>query len=177
MKSLLSVVAAGLSIAAFADGRDGLVHWWKVKDLNNDGLLQANEVYDVMTVGAEKPLTGEYVYQSTDTQAGAKPVAIVNDVYLPTMRREVSDCAIRLFSPTNYTADGKLQVNYQSVKLPKTASVYTKEATVFVRIKWDGARFKTNGGTGNYLYNVNIYANNYNDYSGGGVAFGIALLR
>lgn len=170
MKSLLSVVAAGLSIAAFADGRDGLVHWWKVKDLNGDGLLQAGEVYDVMTVGAEKPLTGEYVYQSTDTQAGAKPVAVVDDVYMPTMRKSVNDGAIRFYSPTNYNENGTLKINYQSIKLSKEASIGSKEATVFVRIKWDGARFKYSG---NYNYNVPIYANNYNDSSGAGWIVGL----
>ena len=161
MKSLLSVVVAGLSIAAFADGRDGLVHWWKVKDLNGDGLLQAGEVYDVMTVGAEKPLTGEHVYQSTDVEVGAKPVAIVNDVYMPTMRRNASDGAMRFYNPTNYTANGELKITYQSVKLSQSASIGSRQATVFARIKWDGARFKAS--TGNYNFNVPIYANNFND--------------
>ena len=172
MKSLLSVVVAGLSIAAFADGRDGLVHWWKVKDINGDGLLQAGEVYDVMTVGAEKPLTGEYVYQSTDTQAGAKPVAVVDDVYMPTMRKSVNDGAIRFYSPTNYTEDGTLKINYQSIKLPKAATVGSYEATVVARVRWDGARFKKNG---NYNYSVNIYANNFNDNSGSASGWRVGL--
>ena len=62
-----AVVCVALAFTSSADGRDGLVHWWKVKDLNGDGLVQAQEVYDVMTVGAEKPLTAEYV-ESRGTQ-------------------------------------------------------------------------------------------------------------
>ena len=108
-----AVVCVALAFTSSADGRDGLVHWWKVKDLNGDGLVQAQEVYDVMTVGAEKPLTAEYVYQSTDTQAGANPVAIVNDVYLPTMRRNADDGAMRFYEnaglkPRSITMEMKL---------------------------------------------------------------------
>ena len=40
------------AISVLADGRDGLAHLWKVEDLNRDGFLQAEEVYDVMTRGA-----------------------------------------------------------------------------------------------------------------------------
>jgi hypothetical protein len=63
-----------------------------------------------------------------------------------------------------------LKINYQSIKLSKEASIGSKEATVFVRIKWDGARFKYSG---NYNYNVPIYANNYNDSSGAGWVVGL----
>ena len=173
VKMIASAVACvALAFTSSADGRDGLVHWWKVKDLNGDGLVQAQEVYDVMTVGAEKPLTAEYVYQSTDTQAGAKPVAIVNDVYLPTMRRNADDGAMRFYSPTNYAGDGTLKINYQSIKLPKAATVGSYEATVVARVKWDGARFKQSG---NYNYAVNIYANNYNDNAGSASGWRVGL--
>ena len=147
---------------AMADARDGLRHWWRVKDLNSDGLLQANEVYDAMTISAATPLVGQTLYQSTDLSAGAKPVCITNDVYMPTLRKNVADDAIHFFNPTNYDGNGKLKINYQALQFPTAASIGCTAATVVVRMKWDGARFKTNGGTGNYNYNLTIYSNNYN---------------
>ena len=169
-------VLCAVSIAvscAMADARDGLRHWWRVKDSNSDGLLQANEVYDAMTVSAATPLVGQTLYQSTDLSAGAKPVCITNDVYMPTMRKNVADDAIHFFNPTNYDGNGKLKINYQALQLPQTASVGCTAATVMVRLKWDGARFKTNGGTGNYNYNLTVYSNNYNPYSGAGWRVGL----
>ena len=170
---VLVCVAALFASCAMADARDGLRHWWRVKDLNSDGLLQANEVYDAMTVSAATPLVGQTLYQSTDLSAGAKPVCITNDVYMPTLRKNVSDDAIHFFNPTNYDANGTLKINYQALQLPKTASVGCTAATVVVRCKWDGARFKTSGGTGNYNYNLTIYSNNYNPNNATGWRVGL----
>ena len=174
MKRLaLALIVSLAATYAIADARDGLRHWWKAKDLNGDGLLQANEVYDAMTVSAATPLVGATLYQSTDETAGAKPVCITNDVYMPTMRRNVSDDAIHFFNPTNYDANGKLKINYQALQLPKTASIGCTAATIVARIKWDGARFKSSGGTGTYNYNLTLYSNNFNPSSGAGWRVGL----
>lgn len=159
------------AMTAWSDGRDGLVHWWKVKDLNGDGFLQANEVYDVMTVGAATPLVAEYVYQSTDLEAGAQPVTIDTDIELPTMRRQIMDAALHFHNPTNYGANGNVMMNYQAVRLPKAASIGGTIATVFARIKWDGVRVKDRDGS--YNYNITLYANNFNDYYGRGWRVGL----
>ena len=170
---VLVCVATLVVSSAMAVARDGLRHWWRVKDLNSDGLLQANEVYDAMTVSAATPLVGQTLYQSTDLSAGAKPVCITNDVYMPTLRKNVSDDAIHFFNPTYYDGNGKLKINYQALQFPKAASIGCTAATVVVRMKWDGARFKTSGGTGTYNYNLTIYSNNYNPNTTSGWRVGL----
>lgn len=159
--------------SAMADGRDGLKHWWKVKDLNGDGFLQANEVYDVMTVGAATPLVGEYLYQSTDTSIGAKPATIEKEVQFATLRKTVADDALHFNNPTNYDENGTVKMNYQAVRLPKAGSIGGKQATVFARFKWDGALIKESSNKGNYNYNITVYADNFNDSSGGGWRVGL----
>lgn len=156
-----AVVCVALAFTSSADGRDGLVHWWKVKDLNGDGLVQAQEVYDVMSVGAEKPLTASEIVQDTTGSEMAEPVSVGRGVTFASMRKTVDDAMyFSLNNPTNYV-DGELVANWQSITLPKETSLGCDEATVIARFRWHGCRSKKNNAGSGFQYDVALYANNY----------------
>lgn len=179
MKPFLCTVSS-LALLAFAgsalaDGRDSLLHWWKVKDLNGDGLLQPSEFYDIMTLGAASPKTGTTVYQATEGVDEADLVTVETvDVYKPSMRKTVAEPVLHLHNPTNWVG-GVLKCNYQAVEAAKACIGGTlvnnkREGTVFIRFKWDGRRFIKTGQ--NYNYSVLLYSDAYNAYSGWGWAVG-----
>ena len=143
VKMIASAVACvALAFTSSADGRDGLVHWWKVKDLNGDGLVQAQEVYDVMTVGADTPLTASEIVQDTTGSEMAEPASIGYGVNFASKRRTENDAPyFSLNNPTNYV-DGKLVANWQSITLPKQVSLGCVEGTVIARFRWHGCRAK-----------------------------------
>lgn len=161
-----------LAFTAAAESGSGLVHWWRAKDLNDDGRLQANELYDAMTVSAATPLTASSITQDTKSEM-AVPVSIGTGVTSPSMRKVLSDAVyFSLNNPTNYV-DGNLVANWQSVTLPKEASIGCEEGTVIARVKWHGCSSLKAGAGGGYNYNVALYANNYNTTQKLGWRFGL----
>ena len=167
---VLAATAVFAASCAMADARDSLVHWWKAKDLNNDGLLQPTELYDIMTVSSNMPLKASEIIQDSTSEM-AEPASIGTGVLHPSMRRTYdSDTYFSLNNPTNYDSEGKLIANWQSITLPKKASLPISstafEGTIIARIKWHGLRAKKYQKIGsnfvsNYQYGVTLYANNY----------------
>lgn len=177
MKRLvLASCAMCAALSVVADARDGLRHWWKAKDLNGDGLLQPNELYDLMTVSAATPLTASSITQNTDSEM-AVPASIGTGVTYASMRKTIADAEyFSLNNPTNYV-DGALVANWQSITLPKAASLAVPskglEGTVIVRVKWHGCTSKKNNAGIGYQYSVTLFANNYWANGAGGWRIGL----
>ena len=164
------LVACLAASCAMANARDGLKRWWKAKDLNGDGLLQASELCDMMTVSAATPLKAKTIVQDTDSDM-AVPASIGSGVLHPSMRKTYdSDTYFSLNNPTNYDSEGKLIANWQSITLPNASSLPISsnalEGTVIARIKWHGLQAKkrqqiSGKWATNYQYAVTLFANNY----------------
>lgn len=173
VRSAFALAFAVLSFAAvsLADGRDGLLHWWKVTDLNGDGLLQPEEFRDVMTRGAVRPKTGTTVYQATEGVSADRLVGVETaEVEKPTMRTTVREPVIRFRNPTNWV-DGQLHCNYQALSadgacIGRRLVDGVKEGTVFIRFKWDGRRFKKKDAS--YNHAVTLYGDGWDAWGGRG---------
>ena len=182
----LFVAVAFAASCAMADARDSLVHWWKAKDLNNDGLLQPTELCDMMTVSSNMPLKASEILQDTTSEM-AEPASIGTGVVHPAMRRAAaydSDTYFSFNNPTNYDSEGKLIANWQSITLPNKASVAISqdalEGTFIARFKWHGLRARkrqmiSGAWKTNYQYNVTLYANNYKNDSAIGWRVGLRM--
>ncbi len=161
MKRLtLALFVSLAATCAMADARDGLRHWWKAKDLNGDGLLQPNELYDLMTVSAATPLTASSIVQNTDS-LDAKPVSIATGVNHVTMHYTAADEeGFVIHNPTNWDAgNSRWRINKQTVTLPQTAAVTSRTATVALRFRWDGIKVKTS--SNNYNMYQYLYCNDH----------------
>ena len=174
MKRLVLALFVSLAATyAIADARDGLRHWWKAKDLNGDGLLQQNELYDLMTISAATPLTASSITQNTDS-SDAKPVSIATGVNHVTMHYTAADEeGFVIHNPTNYdSANNRWRINKQNITLPSAAAVGGEEFTFVARFRWDGIKVKKNNYYGIYQ---RMYANDLDTGANRGWSIGLGV--
>ncbi len=121
---------------------------------------QANELYDLMTVGSATPLTASSITQNTDSP-DAKPVSIDAGVTHVFMNRTAADeVGFTIHNPTNWDAgNSRWRINTQMITLPQAAAVTSRTATVALRFKWGGIKVKTS--SNNYNLYQYLYCNDH----------------